>query len=225
MHYVTFGLHNLHAHGNAFYEYLALRKRFFVDQLGWTIPHDSAVEMDQYDNPRARYSLVLDDDGKVIAGARALPTTAEWGMTTYMLRDAQTGKIAGIPSDLLDGQIVTEGMWECTRLVISPELTGMKARVDCLGLICEGLVEMALEEGATELMSLSNLWLLRALRNLGYDADLMSRPYVNSEDGHKYAVMKMTAERLAPREMPRFAAASAKPTHPMQPAMVHAPAR
>ncbi|EAR52229.1 putative autoinducer synthase protein [Oceanicola granulosus HTCC2516] len=193
---ITFNLKSLHQHGDAFCDYLALRKRFFVDALGWDIPHDATVEMDQYDNPTARYSLVVGDDGRVLAGARALPTTASWGLTTYMLRDAQSGKVAGIPADLLDGQIVTAGMWECTRLVIAPSVQGATARRACLGLICEGLVEMALEEGARELMSLSNLWLLRALRQLGYPADLISRPYVNSDDGHRYAVMKMPAIRL-----------------------------
>ncbi|KAA9009267.1 acyl-homoserine-lactone synthase [Histidinibacterium aquaticum] len=231
MHHVTFGLSQLHVHGTAFYDYLALRKRFFVDMLGWTIPHDDTVEMDQYDNPRARYSLVIGDEGQVLAGARALPTNAEWGATTYMLRDAQSGRIGGIPSDLIDQQIVTGGMWECTRLVISPELKGMKSRIDCLGLICQGLVEMAMEEGATELMSLSNLWLLRALKTLGYDAELMSQPYVNSEDGHKYAVMKMTAEPVW--EMTRAATKAdvaaqkfgAGPTRRMEPALLHGPSK
>ena len=221
---ITLSLQDLHRHGPAFYDYLALRKRFFVDSLGWQIPHDDRVEMDQYDNPTARYALVLGDDGAVLAGARALPTTARWGRTTYMLRDAQDGLIGGIPADLLEGQIVSQGMWECTRLVIAPEVTSMADRVACLGLICEGLVDMALDEGATELMSLSNLWLLRALRKLGYDAELMCKPYVNCDDGHKYAVMKMTATRLGRPEAAQIAAAAAAgPGREMRPALLHKP--
>lgn len=216
MDYITFGLRDLHQYGNAFYDYLALRKRFFVDTLGWDIPHDDRVEMDQYDNPTARYSLVL-DRGEVVAGARALPTTAKWGMNTYMLRDAQTGKLSGIPADLIDEEIVSDHMWECTRLVISERVEGMSERTRCLGLICEGLVEMAQAEGATELMSLSNLWLLRSLKSLGYQAELMSRPYVNAEDGHRYAVMKIQAERRMLRHVPRA-------THLSRPTLVHAPA-
>src|SRR5690606_22797263 len=97
---VTFDLPRLHRYGSAYFDYLALRKRFFVDSLGWGIPHDDTIEMDQYDNPRARYSLVL-QDGKVIAGARAMPTTAKWGDHTYMLRDAMCGKLSTIPKDLI----------------------------------------------------------------------------------------------------------------------------
>ncbi|SLN54891.1 acyl-homoserine-lactone synthase [Roseisalinus antarcticus] len=222
MHYVTFGLRDLHEYGNAYYEYLALRKRFFVDSLGWAIPHDDQVEMDQYDNPKARYSLVIGDEGQVLAGARALPTTARWGETTYMLRDAQAGQISGIPADLLNGQIVSKSMWECTRLVISPDMRGMKARIDCLDLICRGLVDVAEEQGATELMSLSNLWLLRALKSLGFDASLMSRPYVNADDGHKYAVMKIPAVRLDRRVAPNVVPQAAGPVRQMQPRLLHA---
>ena len=72
---VTFNLASLHVHGDAFFQFLGLRKRFFVDQLGWDIPHDDDVEMDQYDNPKAHYSLVL-RDGEVIGGARAMATSS-----------------------------------------------------------------------------------------------------------------------------------------------------
>ena len=87
MHNITFDLSNLHRYGSAFYEYLQLRKQYFVDTLHWDIPHNDAVEMDQYDNPTAFYSLVI-DQGKVVGGARAMPTTAQWGSHSYMLRDA-----------------------------------------------------------------------------------------------------------------------------------------
>lgn len=218
MEYITLQLSDLHKHGTAFFDYLALRKNFFVDTLNWTIPHDDAVEMDQYDNPQARYSIVL-HEGKVVAGARAMPTTSHWGDNTYMLRDAYTGKLAGIPSDLMSQEIVSPDMWECTRLVISPEIKTMAERTECLSLICEGLVEMALKEGATELMSLSNLWLLRALKSIGYKAELMCKPYTNSEDGHRYAVMKIHAERLGQMVPPHI------PTHvPQQRAPLHSKA-
>lgn len=190
---VTFDLSNVHRHGSSFFDYLALRKQFFVDTLRWQIPHNAAVEMDQYDNPMARYSLVLDDDGNVLAGARAMSTSAEWGDHTYMLKDAMTGKLSTIPCNLIDGIIETPKVWECTRLVISPEVKSMRARSECLKLIVEGLIDMATKEGAETLISLSNLWLLRALKRLGYGAELMGEPYQNDDDGHKYAVMAIAA--------------------------------
>ena len=190
---VNFELSNVHLHGSSFYDYLCLRKKFFVDTLHWQIPHNADVEMDQYDNPMARYSLVLDDDGRVLAGARGMSTAAHWGDHTYMLKDAMTGKLSSIPSDVLPDVIESPKIWECTRLVISPEVKSMRVRTQCLDLIVEGLIGMANAEGADTLISLSNLWLLRALKRLGYGAELLGDPYENSDDGHKYAVMAIAA--------------------------------
>lgn len=56
MRYVTFDFLGQHRHGSAYLQYLRLRKRFFVDQLNWDIPHNDEVEIDQYDNPCAYYT-------------------------------------------------------------------------------------------------------------------------------------------------------------------------
>ncbi len=194
---ITFDLSKLHLHGTAFYDYLALRKRFFVDTLGWDIPHDDTVEMDQYDNPLAHYSLVL-RNGAVIGGARAMPTTSSWGEYTYMLRDAVAGKLADIPDEVLDREIETPKVWECTRLVISDAVTGHADRSRCLSLIVDGLISVARRQGGSELMSLSPVSLMRALRQLGYSASRIGEPYCNPGDGRRYAVLRMPAERAVP---------------------------
>lgn len=191
---VTFDLSSLHKHGTAFYDYLALRKHFFVDTLGWDIPHNDTVEMDQYDNPLAHYSLVL-RDGKVIGGARAMPTTSSWGEYTYMLKDAVQGKLTDIPEQVMQSEIDTPKVWECTRLVMSDEVKSHAERSQCLSLIVDGLVITARRAGGSELMSLSPLSLMRALRQLGYSASRVGEPYYNPGDGRKYAVLKMPAER------------------------------
>jgi len=194
MQIITFDLSQLHVHGTAFFDYLALRKRFFVDTLGWDIPHNDNVEMDQYDNPLAHYSLVL-RDGQVIGGARAMPTTSSWGEYTYMLRDAVAGKLADIPDQVLDSEIATSKVWECTRLVISDDVCGHVDRSQCLSLIVDGLMKVAAEKGGSELMSLSPVTLMRALRQLGYSASRIGEPYSNPGDGRRYAVLSMPTTR------------------------------
>ena len=191
---ITFDLSQLHLHGSAFYDYLGLRKRFFVDALGWDIPHNDDVEMDQYDNPLAHYSLVL-RDGEVIGGARAMPTTSSWGEYTYMLRDAAAGKLPDIPGRVMNSEIEDSKVWECTRLVISDDVTGHDDRSLCLSLIVDGLVTVAQQRGGSELMSLSPVSLMRALRQLGYSASRIGEPYSNPGDGRKYAVLSMQAKR------------------------------
>jgi N-acyl-L-homoserine lactone synthetase len=187
---ITFNLTQLHKHGTAFFEFLALRKQIFVDHLGWDIPHDDNLEMDQYDNPQAYYALVL-NDGKVVGGGRAMATTARWGSHTYMLRDAVEGKIIGIPASVVPTAMVNANVWECTRLVVSPEIKDTAESTRCLELIVEGLVEQALAHGATDLMSLSPPSLVRTLRKFGYSPRMIGDPYVNADDGRRYVVMSM----------------------------------
>lgn len=212
---ITFNLSTSHAHGPAFFDFLKLRKQFFVDTLGWHIPHDDEVEMDQYDNPRAWYSLVL-RDGIVIGGARAMATTAVWGDHSYMLRDAVKGKLTDIPPQVLGQDIVSNSMWECTRLVMSDDVTTQSDRSACLRMIVQGLVDVAADKGATQLMSLSPLALMRALRQLGFAAQRIGAPYTNDNDGRRYAVLSMPVTRAMP-VLPRA-------THIAQPQPVHAPA-
>lgn len=214
MEQITFNLAQLHVYGSAFYDFLGLRKRFFVDELGWDIPHDDTVEMDQYDNPTAFYSLVL-RDGVVIGGARAMATTAKWGTHSYMLRDALKGKLIDIPASVMEANVETEKMWECTRLVMSNDVDTHADRSTCLGMIVQGLVDVAAEQGASQLMSLSPLALMRALRQLGFAAERIGEPYLNEGDGRRYAVLAMPAKRTVPT-VP-------KATHRPQPQPLHAP--
>lgn len=189
---VRFDFCGLHRHGSAFWDFLRLRKTVFVDQMKWDIPHNDDIEMDQYDTPVAHYSLVL-REGVVVGGARAMPTTANWGGHTYMLRDAFSGKLPHIPPHVMSMDIASPTVWECTRLVISDTLITQRDRSECLRQIVDGLVETAISQGATDLICLSSLALMRALRQLGYDATRLGEPYRNDEDGRLYAVLKMPA--------------------------------
>jgi N-acyl-L-homoserine lactone synthetase len=198
MHAVTFDFLAQHRHGPAFHEYLRLRKRFFVDELGWDIPHNDDVEMDQYDNPCAHYSLVL-RNGRVVGGARIMPTTAAWGHHTYMLRDALRGGIDAIPPDVIPSDYASKEVWECTRLVISDRVASQSDRGQCLLLIVEGLVEIASRAGGEELITLTRPALARALRQLGFAASRIGQPYRNSDDGRDYAVLHMPAMSSAYR--------------------------
>lgn len=197
---ITFNLSDLHRHGSAFYDYLKLRKQFFVDTLGWDIPHNDLVEMDQYDNPLAHYSLVL-RGGIVIGGARAMPTTSHWGEHTYLLRDAVAGKLPNIPQQILGREIDTPEVWECTRLVISEELVTPEDKARCLSLVVDGLAHTARQHGASELMSLTRASLVRALRQLGWQCDRIGQAYRSPDDGRRYAVLSMPASKAVAEEI------------------------
>jgi acyl homoserine lactone synthase len=191
---ITFDFLGQHRHGSAFHEYLRLRKAFFVDALGWDIPHNDDVEMDQYDNPCAHYSLVL-RRGEVVGGARAMPTSASWGRYTYMLRDARRGSLDAIPSEVMPLDIASDEVWEGSRLVISDSVASHSERSQCLSLIFGGLVDIANRNGGTELVGLTRPPLVRALRQLGFAASRLGEPYVSESDGRQYAVLRMPAMR------------------------------
>ncbi len=211
---IRFDFSDFHRHGSAFYEFLALRKTVFVDQLKWDVPHNDAVEMDQYDTPVAHYSLVL-RDGRVIGGARTMATSSVWGQHTYMLRDAYSGKLPHIPPHVMSVEIASPLVWECTRLVISDDLTTQTERSECLTLICDGLVEMARAKGATTMISLSPLPFMRAMRQLGYDVSLLGSAYRNGEDGRQYGVMKMPTEYSTARRAAMDLAPVVAPRRPV----------
>lgn len=212
MHNITFDFSQLHRHGSAFFDFLHLRKQVFVDELGWDVPHNDDVEMDQYDTPVAYYSLVM-DSGKVVGGARAMSTEAIWGTNTYMLRDAHKGKLPHIPKTVLPDEIATPQVWECTRLVISPTLTTNDERRNCLRLIVDGLVAQARTRGADTLICLSSHALMRSLRQLGYKVCRIGPSYRNDEDGRLYAVLSMPAQ-FSSVQVPDWRSA-----HPMNSAM------
>jgi N-acyl-L-homoserine lactone synthetase len=195
MHNITFDFLGQHRYGTAFHEYLRLRKSCFVDALGWDIPHNEDVEMDQYDNPCAHYSLVV-HGGQVVGGARVMPTTATWGRHTYMLRDALRGCIEEIPASMLESDIATDEVWECTRLVSADSLTHQSERAACLSLVIGGVVDVVRRNGGNEIVSLTRPPLLRALRQLGFPVSQHGQPYVNRSDGLKYAVLRMPAVRF-----------------------------
>jgi acyl homoserine lactone synthase len=201
---ITFNLTDLHKYGTAFFDYLALRKQFFVDQLGWDIPHDDDVEMDQYDNPKAFYSLAL-KNGKVVGGMRTMATTAQWGSHTYMLRDAVDGKLIGIPQDILPEAEVTPSIWEATRIVISEEVGTHKERSECLGLLLDGVCRQAEAHGATEIMALCPPVFARTMRTIGYPVYPTGEPYVNMHDNRKYVAMKGKLAGITAKRQPVIA--------------------
>jgi N-acyl-L-homoserine lactone synthetase len=188
MRHVTFDFLGQYRHGSAYLQYLRLRKRFFVDQLNWDIPHNDEVEIDQYDNPCAHYTLVF-QGSKVVGGARVMPTTSTWGKHRYMLRDALKGEFT-IPPSVVSEEIVTQEVWECTRLVVSDELTTQADRANCLSLLLEGSSELARDRGGLELISLSPVVMTRTLRQLGFAARQVGTSYCDG-DGRKYAMLRM----------------------------------
>lgn len=189
---ITFDLSDMHLHGSALYEFLVLRKRFFVDTLAWDIPHNDAVEMDQYDNPTAAYSVAI-MNGRLVGGARVMRFSDRWGGHGCMLQDAANGHIDGIPADLLPQDHRFANASECTRLVLSDRLTSLDDRQECLALVVQGLVNLAIRQRSDDLVTLTVPGFRRSLCKLGYDVEQVGEKYRNKHDGRSYAILSMPA--------------------------------
>ena len=129
-------------------DFLRLRNGSSSTGLGWDIPHDADLEMDQYDNPTAALFACPEERpgggrgadhahecamGQPYLHCCATPTRASWGISRPRL---------------MVGHVASPRVWECTRLVISDSLTTQAERSECLWLIVNGLVHEAEMGGA-----------------------------------------------------------------------------
>jgi acyl homoserine lactone synthase len=87
-------------------------------------------------------------------------------------------------------EIATESVWECTRLVISDEVSSRAERSRCLSLLLGATIDLIQKHGGRELISLSPVHMARTLRQLGFPAERIGEPYC-ATDGRRYAMLRM----------------------------------
>jgi N-acyl-L-homoserine lactone synthetase len=131
-----------------------------------------------------------------------MATTATWGSHAYMLRDAAKGKLIDIPREVLGIDIVSADMWECTRMVFSETVHTQADRSACLTMIVQGLIDVAAQQGATQLILLSRLAMMRSLRQLGFGVQWIGEPNTNDNYGRRYAFLSIPVTRTVP-DVPR----------------------
>ncbi|KAB7613280.1 N-acyl-L-homoserine lactone synthetase [Amylibacter sp. SFDW26] len=96
----TLSFNNIHTYGELFTNLLKARYESFSLGKPAETPGTEGMEFDQYDTPDSRW-VAIHDAGHVLGGFRLTPTTAECGMYSYMIKDAQAGLSEAIPDDLL----------------------------------------------------------------------------------------------------------------------------
>lgn len=165
----TISFSSIHEHGELLVSYLKARREIFIDRLHWNVPQADGMEFDQYDTPFCRW-VVLHEFGNVVAGVRLLPTTAQCGIYSYMLRDAQLGLLPDIPTDALFIKApVNPLVWEASRFFISEEVPA-----EWRGIVQQRLFESmsmtARQSGATHMLGIVPAIWPRWARRLGADA-------------------------------------------------------
>lgn len=61
---------NRHLYEDELDQMFILRKKIFIDERKWDLPHENGREIDQFDTEGCDYILCFDEDGRVIAGSR-----------------------------------------------------------------------------------------------------------------------------------------------------------
>lgn len=117
---------NIHEHGTLLTKYLETRKTIFIDRLNWQVGEADGMEFDQYDTPACEW-IILHEFGEILGGVRLLPSTAQCGVYSYMLRDAQKGILKGIPTDILFFDApVKPTVWEASRFFVTDNVSSSR---------------------------------------------------------------------------------------------------
>ncbi len=192
---------NLHRHGDLFAAYMRARKDVFIDRLHWTLPVADGMEFDQYDTPLARW-VVIHEFGEVLAGVRFMPTTAQVGLHSYMLRDAQLGLLPHIPTDVLFFKApVHDRIWEATRLFITDAVPGHRRQAVQAELM-RGFAATARAGGAGHVIGIVPAVWSRWLRRLNLGAVPVGPQF--SIDGTRSQAALFNVSGLAARGVMRF---------------------
>ena len=122
----TLSFRNIHNHGELFEKIMKARKPAQLPD-DWDVTATGNQEFDQYDTPQSRWLAVHDDQGDVLASVRLTPTTAQSGIYSYLMKDAQQGLLDEVPTDLLfEPAPVASEIWEMTRVYVQRGLVQPK---------------------------------------------------------------------------------------------------
>lgn len=181
---------NIHKHGELFVDFLKARKLAFIDGRGWNLPQTDGMEFDQYDTPQSRW-IALHEYGEVLAGVRLTPSTAECGIYSYMIRDAQRGLLEHIPEDLLFFKApVHEKIWEASRIFVANGVPSDR-RVVMHAMLFDTMVHTLHDAGATHVLGLvPSIW-SRWVRRLSYKACPAGRRMKIAGENYQVALMNV----------------------------------
>ena len=165
----TLSFSNMHMHGELFGNIFRARHDVFVERNKWALTNAEGMEYDQYDTPASRWIAIHDENKKVLAGIRLTPTTAQNGVYTYMIRDAQLGLLDSIPENIIDEPApVSLDVWEGTRIFVTQDVPG-KERFRIHVQLVHQMIEAARELGAKRIIGIIPHTMCKAGKRMGVD--------------------------------------------------------
>ncbi|WP_057465646.1 acyl-homoserine-lactone synthase [Pseudovibrio sp. POLY-S9] len=184
----SFNFETIHYYGDFWLQHLKLRKELFVDQKSWDVPHNHSIEWDQYDTGNTQY-VISHLAGRVVAASRLNPCDFEACERSYMIRDAQLGRLSNFPDLQISCPPTDSKTLEATRFTTDPKLP-QDVRAQALEHNARTLAKTARDLGAERLIALMHPGFARWLSRLGLPTKPIS-PIVKDADGSKICVLQM----------------------------------
>ncbi|EDQ34314.1 N-acyl-L-homoserine lactone synthetase [Hoeflea phototrophica DFL-43] len=167
--FLTIQAHQYDTHRPLLDDMYRLRKKVFVDEAKWTIPHQNGREIDRYDTLGPAYLVWCNSERTRLYGSlRLLPTT---GPT--LLYDTFRATFPG------DACLAAPGIWEGTRLCIDKAKLGEDhpdiQPVRAFGLMLLALGECALAHGIHTMVTNYEPHVSRVYTRTGLSVDEIGR--------------------------------------------------
>lgn len=145
------------------------RHKVFVETLGWELPTQAGLELDQFDRPDTLY-VAAREEGRYIGVARLLPT-----LRPYLLSEVFPELMGGAPPPQ------SAEVWELSRFAAidfhSNALSGQFSSPTTVGLL-KAVESCALRHGVSRLVTVSPLGIERLLRKLGFTTYRAAPPQI-----------------------------------------------
>jgi len=155
-------------HHDALDQYFTLRKKVFVDRLGWVEGRDDGRETDRFDEMFNVYVLYVDEEtGKVVGGVRLMPTTSDT-------------LLHSVWPDMLDNRrdYRSPRMWEATRFCVDDE--GFAYRKGnfinrATFSLCLAVLDFSAVNNITSIVAICEKQFFDMTQTYGVSAELISR--------------------------------------------------
>lgn len=144
------------------------RHKIFIQRLGWNLPTQDGLELDQFDRPDTVYVVARDARGAICGCARLLPTTKP-----YLLGHVFSNLMGELPAPS------NEKIWELSRFAAASVCLESAATFDRMSNtrhLLAGAVSVAASHGATRLITVSPLGVERLLHRMGVHAHRAGPP-------------------------------------------------
>jgi N-acyl-L-homoserine lactone synthetase len=139
--FITVEAHQYAQYADVLDRMYRLRKRVFVDELGWEVPVEDGLERDAYDGFGPAYLIWMNPETRAVYGSmRLMPTTGPT-LLYNVFRDTFPEAAA----------LSAPGIWEATRTCVDAEAIAADMRGitvnRAMGLLCLATGECALAHG------------------------------------------------------------------------------